>query len=83
MTPRERIRHRLIRRRDRLVEKFHDALEAADREQDCRELEDGMLAAGLWEAHVVAQLGPRLHRLHEVITALDRLERARVSSELH
>ena len=75
MTPRERTRHRLIRRRDRLVEKFHDALEAADRDQDCRELEDGMLAAGLWEARVLAELGPRLHMLREVITALDRLER--------
>ena len=83
MTPRERLRHRLIRRRDRLVAKFHDAIEAADGELDCRELEDGMLATQLWETHVIIELGPRLERLRQVIAALDRLEHSRISSVHH
>jgi hypothetical protein len=77
MTPRERMRHRLLRRRDLLVQHFHDALEQADRQLDARELEDGMLAAELWETHVLSRLGSELHELHEVIAALARLEQHR------
>jgi RNA polymerase-binding transcription factor DksA len=75
MTQRDLDRRRLLKRRDVLVRHFHDVLESADRELDACELEDGMFKAALWETHVLSQLGGELHELHDVIAALDRLDR--------
>jgi hypothetical protein len=75
MTQRDHERHRLLERRDVLVRHFHDVLECADHELDACELEDGMFKAAMWETYVLSRIGGELHELHDVIVALDRLER--------
>jgi DnaK suppressor protein len=69
------VRERLVSRRDVLIEHYHAAIERADAKLDAREPEDGTNAAEHWAARVLAFLADESDELHEVLAAIERLDR--------
>ncbi len=78
MLTRHEIRHDLLIERGVLLTRYHDALERADAELDAREIDDSMdpeQYAEYWYAFVLSSMSDTdLHKLGEIIAALERLD---------
>ena len=68
------MRQRLLSRRDCLLLHYREAVEQADAELDAREIEDGMLAAERWAAHLLTLLSDEIHELRAVTGAIARID---------
>ncbi|MBL9014926.1 MAG: hypothetical protein JNL83_12155 [Myxococcales bacterium] len=70
------LRQQLLARRDELIKRYHDAIEAVDRELDHRELEEAAVVTEHWDERVISLLSDPdvLHELAAVLAALARIE---------
>jgi RNA polymerase-binding transcription factor DksA len=71
----QRIRERLLKRRQQLLSRFHGGVELADEELESRETEDVERAAEAWDARVLSSLGDNdVRELAAVVAAIRRID---------
>jgi RNA polymerase-binding protein DksA len=71
----QRIRDRLLKRRQQLLSRYQDGVERADEELDTRESEEVERATELWDVRVQSSLGDNdIRELAGIIAAIRRID---------
>jgi len=71
----QRVRNRLLKRRQQLLARYHDGVARADEELESHESEDVERAAEQWDARVLSSLGETdLRELASIVAALRRID---------